>query len=330
MGPVVNSLADVTVVVVNWNSGDLLRQCVEQLFCQTILPRQILILDNGSSDLSLESIQKQDNLSILALDANVGFAAANNLAFSKITTSYVVLLNPDAFPDPDWLQKLVEATVNYPDVAAFGSRQMIHGLDKTLDGTGDVYHCSGLVWRNGYGQKHHDSDMADREIFSPCACAALYRLQVLQEVGGFDEDFFCYVEDVDLGFRLRLAGYRSMYIPGAVISHVGSACSDGQDSDFAIYHGHRNLIWSYVKNMPGLLFWIFLPLHLLLNLVSVIWFTVKGQGKVIIRAKVDAMRSIAKMWRKRRMIQAKRRASILDIWRVLDRRLFKKKFSLKK
>jgi GT2 family glycosyltransferase len=91
------------------------------------------------------------------------------------------------------------------------------------------------------------------EIFSPCAAAALYRRSALLEVGGFDEDFFCYVEDVDLGFRLRLAGYRCLYVPLSVAHHIGSGTTGGKNSDFSVYHGHRNLVWAFVKNMPGVL-----------------------------------------------------------------------------
>lgn len=142
----------------------------------------------------------------------------------------------------------------------------------------------------------------------------------LLSAGGFDEDFFCYVEDVDLGFRLRLLGHRCWYVPDSVVLHVGSAVT-GRRSDFSIYHGHRNLVWTFVKNMPGVLFWLLLPLHVVLNLVSVIWFALRGQGAVILRAKRDALLGLPKMWRKRQQIQKARVASVRDIWRVIDKRL---------
>ena len=142
--------------------------------------------------------------------------------------------------------------------------------------------------------------------------------------GGFDEDYFCYVEDVDLGFRLRLAGYRCLYVPQSVAHHVGSGTTGGQHSDFSTYHGHRNLVWTFVKDMPGLLFWLLLPLHVMLNLASLIWFALRGRGGVILRAKRDALLGLPKMWRKRQQIQKSRIASISDIWRVLDKHLIPK------
>lgn len=159
------------------------------------------------------------------------------------------------------------------------------------------------------------------KIFCPSAAAALYRRIALDQIGGFDDDYFCYVEDVDLGFRLRLAGYSAVYVPDAIVRHIGSATTGGQHSDFAVYHGHRNLVWTYIKDMPGILFWALLPLHLILNLVTVVYFGIRGQGRVILRAKWDAVVGIPKMWRKRHVIQQNRVASVIDIWKVLDKRL---------
>lgn len=311
----------VTVIIVNWNGGHLLAQCLRDLLRQSVQPARILVMDNGSSDGSAEQAAQLPGVTVRLLGQNFGFAGGNNRAFSECDTEYVALLNPDAFPEPDWLEKLVAAAEVHPEMAALGSRQMMHGTDNVVDGLGDVYHVSGLVWRDGYGRLLRDSDAVPREIFSACAGAVLYRRDALVNVGGFDEDYFCYVEDVDLGFRLRLGGYRTMYVPDAVVHHVGSGTTGGQHSDFSVYHGHRNLVWTFVKNMPGALFWLLLPLHVVLNLVSILWFALRGQGAVILRAKRDALLGLPKMWRKRQQIQKARVASVRDIWRVLDKRL---------
>ena len=114
------------------------------------------------------------------------------------------------------------------------------------------------------------------------------------------------------------------YAPQSVAHHVGSGTTGGQHSDFSVYHGHRNLVWAFVKDMPGLLFWLLLPLHVMLNLVSIVWFALRGQSGVILRAKRDALRGLPSMWRKRQDIQKGRIASVSEIWRVLDKRWIKK------
>ncbi len=315
-------LPTVTVIIVNWNGGTMLKECLLHLTKQTYIPSCIMVMDNGSTDGSDIYAEEVAGVTLLRLGKNLGFAAANNRALEKCDTDFVALLNPDAFAEPVWLEKLIYAAQSYPDVAAFGSRQLIHGSIDQLDGIGDIYHISGLVWRNGYGRTQTNADLITREIFSPCAGAVLYSRDVLQQLGGFDEDYFCYVEDVDLGFRLRLAGYQSIYVPDAVVHHVGSATTGGHHSDFSVYHGHRNLVWTFLKNMPGILFLALLPLHVFLNIISIIYFVIIGKGRLIIRSKKDAIKGIPVMLKKRRTIQKNRRSSIYDIWRVLDKRVF--------
>jgi len=311
----------VTVLIVNWNSGVLLGKCLRHLKEQTVQPERVLVVDNASSDDSATSAEAFENVTVYRMTNNLGFAAGNNHGLAECDSEFVALLNPDAFPQPDWLERLVSAAKTHPDVSAFGSRQLNHENPEILDGTADSYHMSGLVWRERHGVQQQVGDLVPQEIFSPCAAAALYRRQALMDVGNFDEDYFCYVEDVDLGFRLRLAGHKAMYVPDAVVRHVGSATTGGQHSDFSVYYGHRNLVWTYVKDMPGILFWLLLPLHVALNFVTVIYFVIRGQGKVILRAKWDSIKGIPSMWNKRREIQAHRRISVIDIWRALDKRL---------
>jgi GT2 family glycosyltransferase len=314
-------MPSVTVVIVNWNSGAHLAKCLNHLMQQSLPPTRILVMDNASDDGSVEHAQQIPEVTVRLLGANLGFAVANNLALSECDTDFVALLNPDAFPEQDWLLQLMLAASTYTEVAVFGSRQMIHELPSLVDGLGDIYHISGLVWRDGYNRLHRMEDNCSYEVFSACACAALYRRDVLVKTGGFDEDYFCYVEDIDLGFRIRLAGYTCLYVPDAVVHHIGSATSGGPRSDFSVYYGHRNIVWTFIKNMPGALLWTLLPLHIALNLITLVYFSIRGQGNVIWQAKLDAIKGIPKMWRKRRKIQTERRASLKDIWRVLDKRI---------
>lgn len=254
----------------------------------------------------------------LRLSTNSGFAAANNLAVNMLDDcECVALVNPDAFLASDWLEKMLTAASDSPHAASFACLLLQADAPRLQDGAGDVYHCSGLAWRAGHGQPAESAPRAACEVFSPCAAAALYRRQVLIDVNGFDEQFFCYMEDVDLGFRMRLLGWSCMYVPEAKALHVGSASTGGQHSSFAVYHGHRNLVWCYVKNMPSSLFWCCLPLHLMLNLAAIALFTWRGKSKEILRAKRDALKGMPEVWRKRRLIQSRRRVSVAVVWRAI-------------
>lgn len=314
-------MLNVSVIIVTWNSGELIRKTLSALGKQTYPIHEVIIVDNTSTDSSADGLEEcYPGVKVIRLDKNIGFAAANNYA-ARLTSGnchWLALLNPDAFPGSDWLASLTDAVRMHPEYKFFGSRLMNANQPSMIDGIGDVNHISGLVWRDGHENEADASMFKTKEIFSPCGAAALYSKEAFNEANGFDEDFFCYVEDVDLGFRLRLLGYRCLYVPESVVHHIGSATT-GNGSDFSIYHGHRNLVWTFFKNMPGVLFWLLLPLHILLNILTIIWFGLRGKFSVILRSKVDAFRGIPRMWKKRRAIQKKRKASLRDIWRVLDK-----------
>ena len=314
----------VTVIIVNWNGERFLSRCLSAVMAQTVMPNEIILFDNASSDGSLEIVRRFPSVRLMAQGENLGFARANNLAIEQVDaeSDWIALLNPDAFPEPDWLDVLIDAAKQNSEFAVFASRQIMHDNRNLLDGDGDLYHMSGLAWRNGRGKLVDKFSKKAIEVFSPCAAAALYQKQALSDVGGFDGNYFCYFEDIDLGFRLRLAGHRCLLVPSAQVYHVGSAMTGGQQSDFSVYHGHRNLVWTYIKDMPGWLFWVCLPAHIVLNVVSIIWFVMRGKGKVIYKAKRDAILGLPGIWRKRQEIQKDRVASISEIWGLLDKRLF--------
>jgi len=311
----------VTVVIVNWNGDRFLDQCLSALLAQTVAPHEIILVDNASSDASLDIVRRFPSVRLLAQNENLGFARGNNLAINAAAaeSEWIALLNPDAFVESRWLEALLSAVRDNPSFDFFGSKLVNAADPSVLDGAGDAYHVSGLVWRMEHGTSVSSVSGQLREVFSPCAAAAMYRRSALLEVGGFDEDYFCYSEDVDLGFRLRLAGYRCLYVPSSVAHHVGSGTTGGQHSDFAVYHGHRNLVWTYVKDMPGVLFWAFLPLHLAMNLAALLVFTLRGQGGVMFRAKRDAVLGLPKMWAKRRQVQRNRVVSWRAVLRVMEK-----------
>ena len=297
----------VAVIIINWNSDSYLSKCLDHLAGQTVKPDQVIVVDNSLNIPMAEKNRSDLAIDILRPSGNIGFAAANNLGVKHShDAEWIALLNPDAYPEPAWLANLLQATADYPQCDFFGSKLLCHDDPFILDGMGDVYHTCGLVWRHRHGCPCQEPDDRPREIFSPCAAAALYRKKAFLEVKGFDEDYFCYLEDVDLGFRLRLCGYHGMVVPQAVVRHVGSATT-GDHSDFVLYHGHRNLVWTYVKNMPFALFLFYLPQHLILNLGSLVWFTLRGRGRILLKAKKDAWKGLSVVWKKRRQVQANRR-----------------------
>ena len=309
----------VAVIIVNFNSGPLLGECLRHVRAQTRRPERIIVVDNASDDGSVDRLEGDcPELEIVRSDHNLGFAAANNLAARRAgEVEWLALLNPDAFPEPDWLERLLAAARAHPECASLGARLVDAGDSARLDGTGDAYHVSGLAWRRDHGKPTGAGASQAGEIFAPCAAAALYRRAAFFEAGGFDEDYFCYFEDVDLGFRLRLLGYGCRYAPDAVVRHVGSAVT-GRRSPFSLYHGHRNLVWTWCKNMPGPLFWLYLPQHLLLNLGSLLWFALRGQGAALLRAKRDALRGLPRCWRQRKAIQSRRRVSAWRLRRMMS------------
>src|SRR5439155_13891666 len=184
----------VAVLIVNWNGGELLRRCLESLRRQRRRPGRIIIVDNASSDGSLERVADLlDGVEVIRLHDNQGFARANNIgAAAARGFDGLALLNPVAFPDPGWLEALVGAAEDHPDVAMFASQMRLAETPDRLDGTGDSYHVSGRAWRNGHGAPVSSWPSIDTDVFAPCAAAALYRRDAFEDVAGFDEKFFCY------------------------------------------------------------------------------------------------------------------------------------------
>jgi GT2 family glycosyltransferase len=311
----------VSLIIVCWNSSKHLPRCLESLSLQTFQNFEIIVVDNGSEDNSTTGLeQKHPNLKLRVerLPLNIGFAAANNLGARLARGKWLILLNADAFPEEHWLQELIRASDTHPEIASFSSRQLRAANPKLLDGAGDAYHVSGLAWRICLGYPSEQYGLDSAEIFSPCAAAAMYLHQAFMDVGGFDEDFFSYFEDVDLGFRLQLRGYRCLYVSKAVVHHIGSA-TFGERSDFAFYHSHRNLVWTFVKNMPSTMFWRYLAAHIIANLIYLLYYTMRGRGNVLWKAKWDALCGLPIAVKKRRIIQRQLRISNADLIRSMER-----------
>ena len=302
----------VTLIIVAYNSGDYLQPCLAALAAQTLADFEVVIADNASTDGSIAALQLPDaRFRVQDMGANLGFAAANNRVAAASGAEFLGLVNADTVAEPGWLDALVSAARAHPEAASFGSVQ-IRMDDRTIfDGVGDVWHVAGIAWRALEGQPRRPID--DAEIMGPCAAGALYRRSDFMAIGGFDERFFCYCEDIDLALRLRLAGRGSRRVAGAVLLHAGSGTT-GRVSDFTLYHGHRNRVWTFLKNTPGLWLWLFLPYHLAANL-WLIWRyrSQEGVSGILQRAYADAWRGRAPFLRARRSGNSRAYARLLPL-----------------
>ena len=278
-----------SIIIVNYNGGDYIERCVEAVLEQTEPNFECFIMDNGSTDGSLVLLPKlDDRFQITELGDNLGFAAANNRAAEKAKADWIVLLNPDAFAHTDWLEILLQSPQLAKNVTMAGSRQNMALEPGVLDGIGDCYHAFGLAYRAGCGHPDDAYPIADsQEVFGPCGAAALYHRETYLRLGGLDERFFTYHEDVDIAYRMRRDGGICIQNNLAIVEHVSSGIT-GRASDFAVYYGTRNRIWTFLKNTPRLLLPVLLPAHIATNLFTLTWSSFrKGRFKPTFRGVKD-------------------------------------------
>lgn len=304
------------VVVVTYNSRAHFARLKSALEAQTDQRFQLIVWDNASR--ASDRPGPDDfpaGAQIIQCEDNLGFAIANNRAVALLETPLVALLNPDAFPEPTWLARLRAAAQRYPRAGAFGSTQIAAEAVTLFDGLGDCYHAAGIPWRGGFGWPRATPAVTG-ETFSACAAAALYRTSAWRALGGFDERFVSYCEDVDLGFRLRLAGWQVLQIADAVVHHVGGA-SSGKKSRYAVENGTRNRLWTYVKNMPAPLLWITLPAHVAMTLAFLAISPFRGTGAWTWAGIGQALAGLGPILAARAQVQSTASASWLSIARML-------------
>jgi len=308
----------VSVVVVAYESGEGLQRCLADLKAQSFTDFETLLVDNASTDGAAAAAARADpSIRFIANPTNLGFAAAVNQAARAAGGRWLALLNPDAYPRADWLEKLTAAADAHPGVHAFASRQLSARDPTRLDGLGDVMSVTGFPFRGGYGRRDQ-GHAGVGEVFSACGGAMLVDRALFLDLGGFDERLFCYCEDVDFGYRLRLAGEPTLVAPEAVVLHEGSASSGGARSDFAVFHGTRNRLWVYVKNTPPLLFWLTLPLHALTTAVLFARHATRGEFRAPWRGLVAGLAGIGVALEARREAQARRKVGSAAIARAMS------------
>lgn len=295
----------ISVIVLNYNGRGHLGPCLESLRRQTFQDFETILVDNGSSDGSVDFVRRLfPEVRCVANPSNLGFSAGNNVGIRLACGELIALLNNDTVAADTWLEHLRLAARKYPHAGVFASKLLLFHQKGHLDAAGDDFHAAGFAAKRGWLQPDGPPFDSGTDVFGACAAAAMYRLAVLRDAGMFDEDFFANGEDVDLSFRARLAGSSCRYVPEAVVYHKGGA-TIGQ-SDHWFYLMRRNQIWIMVKNMPAALLLKYTPQIAFYHLSSLCYHTLKGRGAITLRAYADAFKKIHLMLAKRRRIQTRR------------------------
>lgn len=307
-----------TVVIPNWNGERFLRVCLPSLREQSFEDFETVVVDNGSTDASLDLISTNfPEVRTIRLPENRGFSAAVNAGIRASEAEFVALLNNDTEQDPGWLAALVRAAETHPEAGLFASKLLDYDDRGVLDGAGDALRLSGLPYRLGHGERDRGQFDEPGYAFGACAAAALYRREMLDRVGLFDEDFVSYCEDGDLSFRAQLAGYRCRYVPGAIVYHMGSASSGGKRSALATRLGSRNSLSLLAKNLPLPLVPHLLPFFLPGQLARLLTAAAAGTLRAHLQGLSEAWRQRSLTLEKRRRIQESRKVPDAYVRRLL-------------
>ena len=270
-------MSDTTVVIPNYNGIKYIEDCLDSIYQGSVVP-EVIVVDNGSSDGSLTLVrEKYKKARIISFDENTGFSKAVNAGIKAAETEYVLLLNNDTAAERHMVEELEKAVKE--DKLAFSVCAKMINLHRPnlLDGAGDLYSALGWAYARG---KDKDISAYDKpcRVFSACAGAAIYRREVFEKIGFFDESHFAYLEDVDIGYRANINGYHNIYEPAAKVRHAGSAVSGSKHNPFKVRLSARNSVYLVYKNMPFLQIVLNLPFLLAGYLIKIFFFALKGMG----------------------------------------------------
>lgn len=323
----------VSIVIVNWNGLKHLPECLDSLACQSFRDFEVIVVDNGSTDGSQAYLKGRPGLRLVELPENRGFAAGNNAALALSPGEYLVTLNNDTRVDEKWLQELVAVADRHPEAGMVGCRILSYQEPERVDSLGMAI-CPDGMSRGAFRGRRFSALALEKEseILFPSACAALYRWEMIEETGFFDEEFFAYCEDTDLGLRGRLAGWGALLARDAVVYHKYSMTS-GAFSPFKLYLVERNHFFAAVKNFPTGQLWS-IPWHTLLRYFTQAKVVIgaKGAGgefmesasrgalvSAFVRGVRDAVLALPRLMRKRAAVMEKRRVSHRQMAELLRR-----------
>ncbi len=269
----------VTVLIPNYNGISYIEACLNSLLRQSFLDLTIIVVDNGSDDLSADVVRDSfPEVQLVHLSQNFGFSRAVNEGIKLSHTPYIILLNNDTIVEDTFVEELYKAIDGREEVFSVAAKMIQMNNQNKIDGAGDLYCALGWAFARGKGKSAKQYDKA-AYVFSTCAGAAIYRREIFEEIGYFDEFHFAYLEDVDVGYRAKIMGYKNAYTPKAVVYHVGSGSSGSRYNSFKVRLAARNSCYVIYKNMP---FWqivINIPFLLLGFGTKCIFFICKGYGR---------------------------------------------------
>ena len=279
-----------TVVIPNYNGIKYIEACLESIFLGTTKDLEVIMVDNASTDGSLELVkEKFPQVQIIENQENTGFAAAVNQGILASRTPYVILLNNDTVAELSFVHELEKAMERDKRIFSVSAKLIsLHDKEKT-DDAGDFYCALGWAFARGKGKKP-ELYQENCEIFSACAGAAIYRRACFEEIGLFDENHFAYLEDIDIGYRAQLYGYHNRFEPEAVVFHAGSATSGSRYNTFKTKLASRNSIYLVYKNMPLLQIIINMPFLLIGFFIKTLFFMKKGLGKEYMKGLLEGIR----------------------------------------
>ncbi len=302
---------EASVVIVTWNGLHHLQRCLPALRDQTGVRFETIVVENGSTDGTADWIAREYPQIVLErLDSNHGFAEANNTGFGLARADLVATLNNDAVPDSDWLRSLVEAAHEHPEAGSFASRIVLDRDPNIIDSAGVVTDVLGIAW------DRHNAELVGvdtaGEIFGACAGAALYRKALLDETGGFDSEFFAYLEDVDLAWRARWLGWSARYVPEARVVHAHSATGT-EESPFKTFHLGRNKVWTIAKNHPTRALLMYGPRLVAYDLASLPITMTRQRSLAAVRGRLAGLRALGRVLQQRKQVAARGRVAWDDI-----------------
>lgn len=307
-----------SIVIPNWNGARFLPTCLDSLNRQTYEAVQVIVVDNASTDESCELIKLHyPDVLLLELPENRGFTGACNTGMAAASGEYIALLNNDTEVDPGWAAAIVDGFARHVEAGTIASKMLLFDRRDHFHTAGDYFTLDGRAGNRGVWQQDVGQYDTEEFVFSACGGAAAYRRTMLDQIGMLDDDFFFSGEDVDLGWRAQLTGWRCLYVPTAVVYHHLSATGGGVT---ASYYDGRNLIFILAKNYPTEL-WRKYGRRVLRAQFRLAWEALKAWRGAAARARLRGMLAgligLPRIWPKRRQIQAMRTVSIADLERIL-------------